>query len=65
MLGKTYLKLKKEDEARYYLNLARDYQGTTVEDKEVSIFSILSCTKCLVLIKGSQFIHKNYENYKE
>lgn len=39
MLGKTYLKLKREDEARFYLNLAKDYQGTTEEDQEVSILN--------------------------
>lgn len=35
MLGKTYLKLKKEDEAHYYLNLAKDHPGDTEEDQQV------------------------------
>lgn len=46
MLGKTYLKLKKEDEARYYLNLAKDCQGNTEEDEQVSnFFCVLPCMK--------------------
>ncbi|KAL1122278.1 hypothetical protein AAG570_003683 [Ranatra chinensis] len=32
MLGKTYLKLNREDRARYYLDLACNYPPTTDED---------------------------------
>ncbi|KAF6208615.1 hypothetical protein GE061_017073 [Apolygus lucorum] len=33
MLGKTYLKLKEEDKARYYLDLASNYPASTDDDQ--------------------------------
>lgn len=41
MLGKTYLKLKKEDQARYYLDLAKNYPPSSEEDQMVSLYSSL------------------------
>lgn len=35
MLGKTFLKLEKQEEAAYYLTLAKEYPSSTEEDKLV------------------------------